>query len=315
MIRALLLSLSVVWFAHSTLFASSNSIEGRNTGGFVTGTKILSGNEFEFYDVDQTCVGSELTSLNEDTFETTPQKLVDKFYHTAETVVEIGFDETSEINTLAYDQVVFTKLSDVGTYKWKKAEDLKAGDKVVRNGGDLLTVSSLRHITDEINPFEVWNLELAENHTFFVGEENQILVHNAVFLIPIATVVIGEGVVWAGASALAAATAAYLIDDALEKNRKANKAPTDSGPTMSDSPNSGQANKVYEPGTKISFDRFSERVKRRGQNAILKDPKTGEYLERDVAGGRGHGGSRWKLKDKKGNRKATVGDDGKILRK
>lgn len=311
MIRILLLSFMLL--GQGSIFAS-NSIEGRNTGGFITGTKILAGNESEYYDVDEMCVGSELVTLDESTFESSPQKLVDKFYHTVETVVKIGFEETSEINTLAHDQVVFTKLRELDTYKWKKVEELEKGDRVVRFGGDLLTVSNLNQVTDEVNAFEVWSLELAENHTFFVGEENQILVHNAVFLIPIATVVIGEGVIWTGASALAAATAAYLIDDAIEKNRKSNGLYGEVGPQRDiNMPDVRIVSKEYEPGLQLDLDRFSERKLRPGNTTILRDPKTKEYLERDDAP-QGHGGSHWKLKDKKGKRKATVSEEGKILR-
>lgn len=53
------------------------------------------------------------------------------------------------------------------------------------------------------------------------------------------------------------------------------------------------------------------KVKVRGKNA-WKDPKTGYTKEKDTAG---HGGKKWKIKDKSGKRKASTDGNGKILSK
>lgn len=59
----------------------------------------------------------------------------------------------------------------------------------------------------------------------------------------------------------------------------------------------------------VNLGKFTEKVK--GKTAY-KDPKTGWTIEKDTAG---HGGRKWKLKDKKGNRKASLDGKGKILSK
>ncbi|MBE5109089.1 hypothetical protein IGI01_28805 [Bacillus thuringiensis] len=59
----------------------------------------------------------------------------------------------------------------------------------------------------------------------------------------------------------------------------------------------------------IDLGKFKDKVK--GKTAY-KDPKTGWTIEKDTAG---HGGRKWKLKDKKGNRKASLDGNGRILSK
>ena len=58
----------------------------------------------------------------------------------------------------------------------------------------------------------------------------------------------------------------------------------------------------------VDLGKFDENVK--GKNA--KKEKGGWKIEKDTAG---HGGSKWKLKDKKGKRVASLDGNGKILRK
>lgn len=59
----------------------------------------------------------------------------------------------------------------------------------------------------------------------------------------------------------------------------------------------------------VKLGNFNQKVK--GKNA-WKDPKTGYVKEKDTAG---HGGRKWKIKDKQGNRKASTDGNGKILSK
>lgn len=55
------------------------------------------------------------------------------------------------------------------------------------------------------------------------------------------------------------------------------------------------------------MDSFSQKMK--GKNAY-KDPKTWYYIDKDTSN---HGGRKWKLKDKNGERRASLSGDGKIL--
>ena len=58
----------------------------------------------------------------------------------------------------------------------------------------------------------------------------------------------------------------------------------------------------------VDLGKFDQNVK--GKNA--KKEKGGWEIEKDTSG---HGGSKWKLKDKKGKRIASLDENGKVLRK
>lgn len=63
----------------------------------------------------------------------------------------------------------------------------------------------------------------------------------------------------------------------------------------------------------VDLGKFTKRVK--GRRNISYEEKRGWRIEKDRAGKDGHGGSYWKLKNKKGDRIATLDEKGKILRK
>ena len=58
----------------------------------------------------------------------------------------------------------------------------------------------------------------------------------------------------------------------------------------------------------VDLGKFGDKVK--GKNA--KKEEGGWEIEKDTSG---HGGSKWKLKDKKGKRVASLDENGKVLRK
>ena len=58
----------------------------------------------------------------------------------------------------------------------------------------------------------------------------------------------------------------------------------------------------------VDLGKFDQNVK--GKSA--KKEKDGLEIEKDTSG---HGGSKWKLKNKKGQRVASLDENGKILRK
>lgn len=60
----------------------------------------------------------------------------------------------------------------------------------------------------------------------------------------------------------------------------------------------------------VNIKLFTQKVK--GNNPVYRDPKTGWSISKNK--GQPHGGSYWKLLDKKGTRRATLTKDGKILR-
>ena len=58
----------------------------------------------------------------------------------------------------------------------------------------------------------------------------------------------------------------------------------------------------------VDLDKFNEKVK---GDKVKNKEKGGWTIEKDKAG---HGGSKWKLKDKDGNRVASLDENGKVLR-
>ncbi|MCX8619133.1 VENN motif pre-toxin domain-containing protein, partial [Gilliamella sp. B2923] len=68
-------------------------------------------------------------------------------------------------------------------------------------------------------------------------------------------------------------------------------------------------------GDQIDLSKFTNRQRVSGGKANYVDPKTGWILSPDRAGANSHGGSAWKLTNKKGNRIATLDENGSVLRK
>ncbi|WP_410326512.1 polymorphic toxin-type HINT domain-containing protein [Ruminococcus sp.] len=59
---------------------------------------------------------------------------------------------------------------------WTLARSLRAGDVLVLSNGELVTVEWVQHEILE-SPIKVYNFEVEEFHTYFVGE-NRVFVHN-----------------------------------------------------------------------------------------------------------------------------------------
>ncbi|MGL4387142.1 MAG: RHS repeat-associated core domain-containing protein, partial [Snodgrassella alvi] len=68
--------------------------------------------------------------------------------------------------------------------------------------------------------------------------------------------------------------------------------------------------KKLKKGDQVDLSRFNKRLK----GGDYQDPKTGWKISKDRAGVRGHGGSYWKLFNKKGDRIGTLSKEGKYIR-
>ncbi|MEY8371827.1 hypothetical protein AAK938_09795 [Aerococcaceae bacterium 50-4] len=80
-------------------------------------------------------------------------------------------------------------------------------------------------------------------------------------------------------------------------------------PQMSASRAYGIPQRLLDSKGNVKLGEFKNKV--RGKTA-WRDPKTGYTKEQDRSG---HGGRKWKIKDKAGNRKASTDENGKILSK
>lgn len=72
---------------------------------------------------------------------------------------------------------VITEISSRGPPKgkWVEVRNLSQGDKLYLGSGK--TVEITRIDTENVTPTKVYNFEVADNHTYFVGEDG-VLVHN-----------------------------------------------------------------------------------------------------------------------------------------
>jgi hypothetical protein len=107
-------------------------------------------------------------------------------------------------------------------------------------------------------------------------------------------------------------------EEAKEKEGASSAAAGTGGPLPDPDDGDGKFKKSnFEKGDKIDVSRFSSRVSQSSGPAKLEDPKSGEYLVKDLAAGSGkeHGGSYWKLFSKSGERVATFTQEGVFLRK
>lgn len=199
---------------------AANSLDGRTTGGFLSGTKVLSNDGESFYDVDELMSGWFLQSFNADSSENNEKRVVETFSHYTDSIYTLNFRNISEQINLSFDQVVLVKRP-YDEFEWIRAENLENDDLVVSKNGVVIIENTTKRLDSQAGEL-VWNIELNSQHTFYVGEEAQILVHNAVFLIPVVTWVIGSEVVIASAATIATAAAVYLAEDAVEKHQKDN---------------------------------------------------------------------------------------------
>lgn len=71
-------------------------------------------------------------------------------------------------------------------------------------------------------------------------------------------------------------------------------------------------NKSLLNSTGVNLKKFTSRVSKKGKPATYKDPKSKWIIQRDTAG---HGGKWWKLKNPKGQIKAALDKNGKIISK
>ena len=96
-------------------------------------------------------------------------------------VVQTFENETDELVhiSVADDEIVTTPKHPfyVPHKGWTSAIDLRAGDILVLSNGEYVIVEKVQHEILE-NPVKVYNFEVRDFHTYYVGE-NPILVHNS----------------------------------------------------------------------------------------------------------------------------------------
>ena len=96
-------------------------------------------------------------------------------------VLQLFVSETHElVRLLIEDEIILATTGHPFHVKgkgWVQAFDLEPGDLVTQKDGKLATVYGIWYIYSE-NPVTVYNFEVADFHTYFVGDDS-LLVHNA----------------------------------------------------------------------------------------------------------------------------------------
>ena len=97
-------------------------------------------------------------------------------------VEEVFVNETDEIVHVRYGD---TEIDATPTHPfytpdrgWVSAVNLRAGDRLQLVNGEYVVVEQVQHEIRE-SPVKVYNFRVADNHTYYVGHDNAVLVHNA----------------------------------------------------------------------------------------------------------------------------------------
>ncbi|RYE55137.1 MAG: hypothetical protein EOP48_10845 [Sphingobacteriales bacterium] len=266
-------------FAQKSI-ASENNTEYpeviHNIGGFPSGTLVATsqGN----IPIQRLSVGSKVLSFDLETGQIAESKVIDAYSYPQAGAWEIKVNgEKFVINP---DHRFYLPSNS----SWVEARNLKPGDTVLLKSGQQVAIESSLAIRSNVPMYEI---TVEKNSNYFVGNSG-VLVHNFFIAIPVATWVIGEGIVWASAATIAVIAALYII---MEQSKPSSK--------------------YCDGADNIDLSKFKP-GKKNGKTVLL-EPKSGHYLDDNI--GTPHGGSEYKLKDQFGNRIGSVTCDGRIIRK
>ncbi|MDO4945468.1 MAG: polymorphic toxin-type HINT domain-containing protein [Ruminococcus sp.] len=134
---------------------------------FVAGTLVTT--EDGQKPIEEIEVGDRVLSENELTGEVAIKTVTETYVNETDELIHIGVNGETISATPTHPFYV-DKLG------WTLARSLKAGDVLVLSNGELVTVEFVQHEILE-NPIKVYNFEVEDFHTYFVGE-NGIFVHN-----------------------------------------------------------------------------------------------------------------------------------------
>ena len=134
---------------------------------FVAGTLVIT--EDGQKPIEEIEVGERVLSENELTGEVAIKTVTETYVNETDELIHIGVNGETISATPTHPFYV-DKLG------WTLARSLRAGDILVLSNGELVTVEWVQHEILE-SPIKVYNFEVEEFHTYFVGE-NGIFVHN-----------------------------------------------------------------------------------------------------------------------------------------
>ncbi|MFR1184310.1 MAG: polymorphic toxin-type HINT domain-containing protein [Ruminococcus sp.] len=134
---------------------------------FVAGTLVTTEDGQE--PIEEIEVGDRVLSEDETTGEVAVKTVTETYVNETDELIHIGVNGETISATPSHPFYV-DKLG------WTLARSLRAGDVLVLSNGELVTVEWVQHEILE-SPIKVYNFEVEEFHTYFVGECG-VLVHN-----------------------------------------------------------------------------------------------------------------------------------------
>ena len=146
----------------------NRTINVQNSICFVKGTKVLT--QKGLSNIEELEVGDIVYTYNEETWELEEKAIEKTFINPAYEITTLTFENGEEIENTIYHPY----YTEEG---WKETKDLKVGDKVLTKEGKYTEIIKIK-TTNKKNAIEVYNLEIKDNHNYFVGETG-FLVHNA----------------------------------------------------------------------------------------------------------------------------------------
>lgn len=148
-------------------FITASKKECKNKNCFVAGTLVTTSEGQK--PIEDIKIGDRVLSEKENTNQVSFKNVTNTFVN-----------ETSELEHIHVNGETITATPNhpfyVDKLGWRLADALRAGDVLVLSNGEFVTVEWVQHEILE-SPIEVYNFEVEDFHTYFVGE-NSILVHN-----------------------------------------------------------------------------------------------------------------------------------------
>jgi len=135
---------------------------------FTAGTKIHTIEGLK--NIEEIKVGDVVLSWNETTGEVSYKLVTELFLHEVELLYNIEINSSELIET-TWNHPFWVINRD----SWVEAKDLKIGDRVLLKSGEESHITGISSFNVPVT--KVYNFEVEENHTYFVGKEG-VLVHN-----------------------------------------------------------------------------------------------------------------------------------------
>jgi intein/homing endonuclease len=138
----------------------------------------------ELVPIEQIKVGDKVYSFNEKTHSKEVKPVTELFYHEVELLFRITLEDGSLIETTWNHPFYVTDATDKSkthhTGGWVEAKNLKSGDRLLLSNGSIVVIDSVVE-SPLSNPVAVYNFEVEDNHSYFVGDDG-VLVHNYIDL-------------------------------------------------------------------------------------------------------------------------------------